>query len=253
MHEFDPVSGRDTRRDLGRYVGAVAPYGEDGLVAAVREGLVSLDADGTERVLAPVLADQPGLRFNDGRADRAGRFWADTLHCRMEPGQAALFRLDGADCTEMVGGMGLGNGLDWSPDDRTFYLVDTLARTVDAFDFDLATGTLGRRRRFLDVEAGLGGPDGLTVDADGGVWLALYGGGRVHRYTPAGLLDRVVTVPEATQTTSIGFGGPGLDILFITTARENLDPAALAQQPNAGAILAVRPGGRGQPTASYAT
>jgi sugar lactone lactonase YvrE len=252
VHAFDPVSCGDVRRDLGRHVGAVAPYGEDGLVAAVREGIVRLNADGSEQVLAPVLAEHPGLRFNDGRADRAGRFWADTLSYRMEPGRAALFRLDGAGCTEVVDGVGLGNGLDWSPDDRTFYFVDTLAQTVDAFDFDLDTGALARRRRFLDIDPGLGSPDGLTVDADGGVWLALYGGGQVHRYTPDGVLDTIVAVPAATQTTSVGFGGPGLDVLFVTTAREHLDAAARAAQTNAGGILAVRPGTVGQPTASYA-
>ncbi len=252
VHAFDPASGRDVRRDLGRHVGAVAPFGEDSVVAAVREGFVRLDPDGSEQTLASVLADQPGLRFNDGRADRAGRFWADTLCYQMERGQAALFRLDVNGCTEMVDGLGLGNGLDWSPDDRAFYLVDTLAQTVDTFDFDLHDGALGRRRRFLDIDPRLGSPDGLTVDAEGCVWVAIYGGGQVRRYTPDGRLDSIVEVPEATQTTSAGFGGPGLDTLFVTTALENLDRGARAAQTNAGAILAVRPGTVGQPTASYA-
>ena len=228
VHAFDPVTGRDTRRDLGRHVGAVAPCGDRGLVAAVREGFVLVDADGFEQVLAPVLVDKPGQRFNDGRADRAGRFWADTLSYRMEPGEATLFRLQGAECSGIVDGIWLGNGLDWSPDDRTFYLVDTLAQTVDAFDFDLDAGALTGRRPFVEIDAKLGSPDGLTVDADGGVWLAIYGGGRVHRYTPAGVLDTVVIVPDATQTTSMGFGGPELDTLFVTTAREHLDPVAEA-------------------------
>ena len=251
VHRFDPGSGRDVSRDVGRHVGAVAPCGEDGLVAAVRDGFVVLNADGSEEVLAMVLAEQPDLRFNDGRADRAGRFWGDTMCYSMQPGRAALFRLDPEGCTQVVDGLSLGNGLDWSPDDRTFYLVDTMAQLVDAFDFDVASGTLRRRRRFVDIDPALGSPDGLTVDADGGVWLALYGAGQVHRYTPDGRLDSIVSIPAATQTTSVGFGDPGLDMLFIATARENLDNEALDGQPNAGALLAVKPGVVGQPTASY--
>ncbi len=103
----------------------------------------------------------------------------------------------------------------------------------------------------MEIDAKLGSPDGLTVDADGGVWVAVYGGGQVHRYTPAGVLDTIVMVPDATQTTSMGFGGPELDTLFVTTAREHLDPVAEAVQPNAGGILAVRPGTVGQATASF--
>ena len=254
VHSLDPDTTQDRALDLGRQVGAVAPDGTAyGLVAAVRDGFVSIDPDGAQRSLDLVLVDRPEVRFNDGRADRAGRFWAGTMRYDLEPGHGALYRLDaGQPARPVWTGLGLTNGLDWSPDDRLFYLADTTARTVDVADFDLADGALTGRRRFLDLDPALGSPDGLTVDADGCVWVALYGGGRVHRYTPAGELDTVLEVPGATHVTSPGFGGAGLDVLFVTTALENIDPAQRADQPNAGAVLAVRPGVAGQPTAAFA-
>ena len=253
VHSLDPDTAQDRSLDLGRHVGAVAPDTTAyGVVAAVREGFVVVDADGAQRPLDLVLAGRAELRFNDGRVDRAGRFWAGTMRYDLSPGHGTLYRLDpGRRATPVWTGLGLTNGLDWSPDDRLFYLVDSTARTVDVADFDLADGALTGRRRFLDVDAALGSPDGLAVDCDGGVWVALYGGGRVHRYTPAGQLDTILEVPGASHVTSPGFGGPDLDVLFVTTALENVDPARRPEQPNAGAVLAVRPGVAGQPTAAF--
>lgn len=252
LHGFDPSTGRDVVRRIGRHLGAVAPRRSGGFIAAAREGFVGLRDNGAEERFAAPYADEPKLRFNDGRADRAGRFWADSLSYAQEAGRAALFRLDvDGSARVMVDGLWLGNGLDWSPDDRTLYLVDTLHHRVDAFDFELASGTVSHRRRFLDVPAELGFPDGLTVDAEGGVWIALFNGGRLHRYTPAGRLDAFVEVPGARQITSCGFGSAALDVLFITTARENFSPRDATEQPQAGSLFAVRPGVRGQPTAEY--
>jgi len=233
LHRFDPASGRDVVRAVGRHIGAVAPRKRGGWVAAVREGFVTL--------------------HEDGREDRAGRFWADSLHYDHSAGKAALFRLDAdGSARPMVEGLWLGNGLDWSPDDRFFYLVDTLHHRVDVFDFDLATGELSARRPFLDVPKDQGHPDGLTVDSDGCLWVALFGGGGVQRYTPDGRLAARVEVPGVEQITSCGFGGTALDTLYVTTARENLRAEALARQPHAGGLFAVRAGVRGQPTAAFA-
>lgn len=253
LHRFDPVSGHDTSRSVGRHIGAVAPRSRGGFVAAMREGFALLLDDGTEQRLASPYADRPGLRFNDGRADRAGRFWADSLSYDLSPGKAALFRLDpDGSVRTMVEGLWLGNGLDWSPDDRLLYLVDTKYQRVELFDFDKSNGELSERRRFLDVPEAVGHPDGLTVDADGCIWVALYNGGGAHRYTPDGRLEAIVQTPGAKQVTSCAFGGPELDVLYLTTAREHLSASDLAQQPHAGALFAVRTGVRGQPTAAFA-
>jgi sugar lactone lactonase YvrE len=219
----------------------------------MREGFALLLDDGTEQRLASPYAERPGLRFNDGRADRAGRFWADSLAYDLSPGKAALFRLDpDGSVRTMVEGLWLGNGLDWSPDDLLLYLVDTKYQRVELFDFDKANGELSKRRRFLDVPEAVGHPDGLTVDADGCIWVALYNGGGAHRYTPDGRLETIVQTPGAKQVTSCAFGGPALDVLYLPTAREHLNASDLAQQPRAGDLFAVRTGVRGQPTAAFA-
>lgn len=252
VHRLDPGSVRDTVVEVGGHVGAVAPRESGGLVAAMREGFATIDEYGGVGAVAPLFAEQPNLRFNDARADRAGRFWAGSLTYDASSGRAALYRLDPDHSVHTaVSGLWLANGLDWTPDDRLMYLVDTLHHIVDVFDFDLDSGSIDNRRRFLDVDRRDGSPDGLTVDAEGAVWVAIYGGGKVHRYTPEGHLDTVVVVPGATHVTSPGFGGSRLDRLFVTTALENLTEAERAEQPNAGGVLAVDPGVTGQPTAAF--
>ena len=251
LHRFDPATGDDLAVEVGRHVGAAAPHGETGFVLALRDGFALLE-DGRVEPLAPVLAGDPGQRMNDGRCDRAGRFWAGSLSYEGEPDQAALYRLDpDGSVRTMVEGVWLSNGLDWSPDDRLLYFVDSYNFIVDVFDFDLAEGTLSGRRRFVDVDPSHRYPDGLAVDTDGCVWLALCGGAKVHRYTPQGELDTVVMVPGVTNVTAVAFGGPALDILYITTARENLSDAELAEQPHAGGIFTVAPGSTGRPTAAF--
>jgi sugar lactone lactonase YvrE len=249
LHAFDPDAERDeVVLRLDRHLGAAAPREDGGFALAAREGIVDPDV--------PFLAGRPELRCNDARADRAGRLWVGVL--AYDPDGPldgrALYRVepDGA-IAEVVPGLRQPNGMDWSPDDRTLFFADTLAHAVYAFPYDAATGELGERTTHLDLSADGLLPDGLCVDADGGVWAAIYGRGEVHRYTPEGQLDVVVDVPGAQQVSSPGFGGPDLDRLFITTALENLDEAQRAGQPNGGSILVVDdPGHRGQPTTRVA-
>lgn len=252
-HAFDPATGADVATDARRHIGAIAPRAAGGYVAAVREGFALIAGDGAVSPLATPLADRPDLRMNDGRCDRAGRFWGGSMSYDLAPGRGELFRLeaDGTAST-VLAGVGLANGIDWTPGDGLMYFVDTLPRVVDVFAFDPESGTPSAPRRFLDVDAGEGSPDGLVVDAEGGVWIAFYGGGCVRRYAPGGRLDVVVDVPGARHVTSPAFGGAGLDVLYVTTALENLDAAERAAQPHAGGIFAVEPGVRGQPTSAYA-
>ena len=253
VHRFDPASGRDVAIALGRHVGAVATRASGGWVVAAREGFASVDASGAHAPLVHVLADDPGARFNDGRVDRAGRFWAGTMPYDLSPGRGALHRLDPDGLVHpVVEGTWLANGIDWSPDDRRMYFADSLTGTVDVFDFHPGEGLVERRRRLATIDPSVGLPDGLVVDTDGAVWVAISGAGCVHRYAPDGRLIALVDVPGALQVSAAGFGGPALDVLYITTTREHLGPAELADQPGAGAIYAVDPGVSGLPTTAYA-
>jgi len=198
------------------------------------------------RPLGGFTVDRSVIRFNDGKPDPWGNFWAGTMAWDEQNGPpCGLYRLapDGA-VTELFGGVGLSNGLDWTDDRRLFYYADSLAGGVDVFDTDPDTGALSGRRRFVSVSGGL--PDGLTLDAEGGLWLAVWGSGELRRYTPDGRLDTVVSLP-VSQVTSAAFGGDGLRTLYITTARENFTPADLAAQPHAGDIFACTPGVVGRP------
>jgi sugar lactone lactonase YvrE len=186
------------------------------------------------------------VRFNDGKPDPWGNFWAGTMPWKDgEPG-ASLYRLtpDGTVST-LLPEVGLSNGMDWTDDHRTFYFADSTSGGVDAFDCDPGTSALGARRRFITVPAVDGMPDGLTLDAEGCLWLAVFDSGELYRYTPAGRLDTVVRLP-AQQVTSAAFGGADLSTLYITTGRENFTPADAAKQPHAGDIFACTPGGTGR-------
>jgi sugar lactone lactonase YvrE len=222
-----------------------------GWVVAVGRRLV-LDAPGGRAVLAEVEPDRPHNRFNDCRADPQGRLWAGTMSTRREAGVAALYRLEpGGEIERVIGGTTISNGIGWSPDGETMYFVDSTTQRVDAFSFDGATGAISERRSFAAIDPDDGLPDGLQVDAEGGVWLALFGGAAVRRYAPGGELDAHVELPD-TNPTCPGFGGPDLTTLYVTSAKHKLSPEALAAEPLAGALLALEPGVRGQAPGRFA-
>ena len=235
------------RRHVGRIAAALRPRQPGGAVIGVERGFALEDADGTLTYLDP-LWDTDQIRMNEGACDPDGRFYCGSMGYRHERGAGALWRLDPDRSVHLVlDRVTVSNGLDWSPDGARAYYNDTETHRVDVFDYDLAAGLTGRRL-FAEVPAEAGRPDGLTVDADGGVWIAVNRGGAVRRYTAAGVLDEVVEVP-ARKVTACTFGGPGLDELFITTSREGLEPG---QDPLAGSLFRVVPGVRGQPTREFA-
>lgn len=234
VHRFDPASGVDTVSDVGQMVGAVALTSGGGLILALQEGF-ALFHSGQIEMITPVEAEDPGTRMNDGYVDPQGRFWAGTMSIRESNRNGSLYRLDpGGDVTRVLRGIGISNGIDWSPDERTMYFADTAARTVDAFDFDGATGRISNRRNLLTMPAGGGSPDGLVVDAEGCLWVALWGGSAVHRYTPDGQLALKIELP-VTQVTKPAFGGPDRSDLYITTARRDRH-----DEPHAGDVFVVR-------------
>jgi sugar lactone lactonase YvrE len=232
-------------------VGSLALRG-GGLLVALKRGLAFLDTDtGALTPAAPPHGEDADMRFNDGRCDRQGRFWAGTMGEANPTPRGHLYRLDPATgVAAVLHGIAIPNGLCWSPDGRTMYFADSPTRTILAFAYDPATGALGERRVFARV-APPGIPDGAIVDAEGYMWSAEYGGGRITRYAPDGRVDRRLALP-VSQPTCCAFGGPDLSTLFVTCARAGLSAATLAAEPLAGAVLAYEPGVRGLPEPCYA-
>jgi sugar lactone lactonase YvrE len=248
VHRYDPDTRTSRSHQVDAMVGAVALAAAGDLVLAVRDGFARLDPDsGRVRPIADVEADLPGQRMNDGKCDPAGRFWAGTMAIDERPGAGALYRLDpDGRVHRMLANVTISNGLDWSEDGRLMYYVDTPTGSIDIFDFDVATGAIANRRSLARVAPGEGWPDGLTLDADGYLWVALWSGGAVRRYAPDGTLDRIVKVPT-TYPTSCAFGGPDLGDLYITTAATALTPEERQREPLAGGLFRCRPGVQGRP------
>lgn len=252
IHRFDPASGRDVCWSTPEDVGSLAVREQGGLVVAMASGFYFFDpATGSFREIGDPEPDRVENRFNDGKPDRRGRFWAGSMHDRGKAPVGALYRLDpdGA-CHRMVDGVVCSNALCWSPDGRTMYHADTLRRVVWAWDSDPDRGEIANRRVFVELSPDDGAPDGATVDAEGFVWLAHWNGWCLTRHDPAGRTERVVRLPVQCPTCP-AFGGPGLDVLYVTSATIGLTAEALAAQPWAGDILALDPGVRGLPEARF--
>jgi sugar lactone lactonase YvrE len=232
-------------------VGALAPIQDDeGWLLAAGRGFVHLSPDGTLRPLAAEVAPA-GTRMNDGACDPQGRFWAGTLANDHHAGGGALYRLDlDGRIDLMLDGLTISNGLDWSPDGATMYLADSGQRLVHRFRFDADRGTLADSRVLIDVPAEVGAPDGLTVDADGDLWVAIWGGGRVHRYSPDGVLRQALLVP-AQQTTSCALAGPGLSRLYVTTATEGWSDEQRRAEPGAGLVYRIETEATGRPATPF--
>jgi sugar lactone lactonase YvrE len=220
-------------------VGAVALRARGGLVAALADGVDRVDvASGAfERVLE--LGEPPNVRSNESKCDPAGRLLVGTMAYDYAP-IGSLYSIDaGGSVRRLLGDLEIANGMAWSADGGTFYYIDSPTRRVDAFDYDLATGSIARRRPWLVFDDPIAKPDGMAIDSEGGLWIAFWGAGEVRRYGPDRSLDVVVRVP-AKQVTSAVFGGPDLRDLYITSATTELTSAQRAEQPLAGGLFHVR-------------
>lgn len=244
------------RTDVGSRVAAVIrPRTDGGAVLADETGFLLADADpaapsglGSFRRLATALTDS-ALRLNEGNADPAGVFWCGSMAWDKTPGRGEMFRLrpDGS-VTTVLTDLTISNGLGWSPEGHLAYYVDTPTHRIDVFDWDPERGLSGRRP-FVRIDPDDGVPDGLTVDAGGGVWVAVNRGGAVRRYAPDATLSEQVETPGAAQVTSVALGGESMDRLFITTSREDLPDG---EQPVAGSVFTAPAGVRGMAPLAFA-
>ena len=252
LHRHDLGDGASSSFTTPERLGCFAFIEGDGrLLAAFASGFALFaPASGAVEWLDRLEPPGSGRRFNDGRVDRQGRFWAGTMvedANLAAPDSAALYCLDPAGRPiERETGIGISNGLCWSPDGTRMYFADSPRHVIHAYDFDCATGMIGGRREFARTAVGIE-PDGSTVDAEGHVWNAQWGGGQVVRYAPDGRIAEVVETPGASQPTCVAFAGNALDLLCVTTARLGLDRAALDAQPNAGHLFVYETSRRGLP------
>jgi sugar lactone lactonase YvrE len=241
LNRFDPASGTNTAWPMPASIGCFALRMRGGFVAALRDGIWFVDRDGRlERRVADAPYDPAHHRFNDGRADAQGRFWAGSMNERRDANSATLYRLDtDLKLSPVITDIMISNGLAFSPDGRTLYHADTPARTVWAYDLDAATAAISNRRVFARFEGETDRPDGGAVDRDGCYWSAFYRGGKVVRLSAQGKLLAEYPVP-ALCPTMCAFGGPDMRTLFVTSARQGRDDAELARLPHSGGIFAMR-------------
>jgi sugar lactone lactonase YvrE len=252
IHRYQPSSGQHTTFPTGEGVGSFAFRKGGGFLLAAGSGL-SLWQPGQDPAYTFISLPEinPTGRFNDGKVDPAGRFWAGTVDMT-NPGISCLYRLDPrGSLSVMETGLTISNGLGWSPDRTTMYFTDTPTRTIYAYDFDLPSGEISNRRTFVQVPEEFGLPDGLTVDEDGCIWSAMWGGWQVVRYTPAGKIDLRLQLPTECPS-SCTFGGENLDVLYITTAWEGMSEEQRSGQPQAGDLFMYKAGVRGLPVEFFA-
>ena len=233
-------TGRREQWNVGSDVGSIGLRASGGLVLAMRSGLAFLDTS-TGRVTPAVDPEPqaPETRLNDGKVDRAGRYWVGSTHDRTEPVGRLYSISPQLEVTAHDEGIIMPNALAWSPDDKRMYFADSYISTIWVYDFDLARGTVHDRRVFATLGDDDGKPDGATVDAEGFLWNARINAGVIARHAPDGRVERIIELPTK-RPTCVAFGGDDLRTLYVTTSTSRMGPAQLAAEPLAGAVLAFR-------------
>lgn len=248
IQRFDPSTGRNETRALGKLVSAILPADDGQLFVASQDGIETLDF--TTGTFSAYVNPEPGMsenRLNDAKVDPNGAIWVGSMRLDASKPEGSLYRITSAsDVRRMETGITVSNGIGWSPDGSTLYFVDTAPGLIFAYDIDGPSKELRNRRIFAKIPDDSGRPDGLTVDADGGVWCAIWDGWRVDRYLPNGKLDFSVPMP-VPRPTSVAFGGADLSTLYITSARVRLPASTLAEAPLSGGLFSCRPGQKGLP------
>ncbi|MGE8178600.1 SMP-30/gluconolactonase/LRE family protein [Pseudomonas fluorescens] len=259
LHRWDPANRCSQSWEAPEMLACIAECADGGWIAGMESGLFRLNAslDGNLLCIRQTGVNHalPGMRFNDGRCDRQGRFWAGTMQIDITTGATAgaLYRYDGGQNTSLdsrLGGLIVPNGLAFSPDGKVMYLSDShpSVQLIWAFDYDIDSGTPYNRRVFVDMNQYPGRPDGAAIDAEGCYWICANDAGMIHRFTPQGQLERSITLP-VKKPTMCAFGGSNLETLFVTSIRPSGD---LSDQPLAGGVFAVQPGTLGLAEALFA-
>ncbi len=252
LYRYNVKSGENTSFDTGSMIGTVVPStGNYSVIIATEAGLQGVTSEGKTELLTSYPSNEPEHnRFNDGKCDPAGRFWVGTMSKKETKGVGNLYCFDGKELSLKVSGVSISNGIVWTADAKTMYYIDTPEMVVFAFDFDNSTGEISNRRIVIEIPEGAGYPDGMTIDSEGMLWIAMWNGAAVIRFDPStGKMIEKIEVP-ALNVTSCAFGGNNLDTLFITTAKEGVTEEQLKQYPLSGSLFSVKPGIKG--VAAYA-
>jgi sugar lactone lactonase YvrE len=242
LNRFDPKTGQNRKYRMPERLACFSFTRRGRLIAGMESGIAFIDVEPAVKLtqVYDLNPGQRGYRFNDGRCDFDGRFWAGSVLEGLAGGPVgALYRYDpDGSCRKMVDALICPNGLAFSPDGRTLYHSDSRQDYVWAWDLDRATGNIANRRVFQHMDIQEGRPDGAACDAEGGYWICHVGAWRVARYLPDGRIDRVIGLP-IQRPTACAFGGPNLETLYVTTATHPLPETMLAKQPLAGSLFAI--------------
>jgi len=251
IHRYDPSSGAVQSWTPPEKLGSFAPSAGGGLIIAGRNGFALYDpvSGAFTRISDPENKAEENI-LNDGRCDTQGRFWAGSMTKTMNGATGKLYCVDKGRTAARDEDIWVSNGVAWSPDDRTLYFADSHVHTIFAYDYDIATGAIGRRRVFVDAKGEQGVPDGASCDAEGFLWTAMFDGGCLVRYAPDGRYDRTVPVP-VSRPTACAFGGPDMRTMYVTTATFRLLPDKREREPHAGGLLALDVGVKGLPEPMY--
>jgi len=253
LNIYNPKTGNNKEMFTGQMIGTVVPCESDLVLVALKNGIYSLDPfTGSKKFIVDPEGDLPNNRFNDGKCDPAGRFWAGTMSIVDEKGAGTLYRLDrDSSIHKMIENVSISNGIVWSLDFKKMYYIDTPTQKVMSYDYDNETGEISSPKVAVEVSVDLGSPDGMTMDAEGNLWIALWGGSAVGCWNPeTGVLLRKIEVP-AKNVTSCAFGDDDLGTLYITTARTDTNEEELKKFSNAGGLFKTKPGVKGKKAFFY--
>jgi sugar lactone lactonase YvrE len=249
---FDPITGTQESFAVGPSVGFAIPRAAGGFVLGIEREIVVMEYDGSRRVVARIETSDPTVRLNDGKCDAAGRLWAGTMSTRDVRGAGGLYRLSATHAIEQsVTDVTVSNGPAWNLSGDRMYFTDSPSGRIDVFDYEAGTGAISNRRPFVQFGAGEGVPDGMTVDAEDCLWVCAFEGGEIRRQAPDGALLHRIAMPVSNPT-SLAFGGPALNVLYVTSAKHRLSGDQLKAQPLAGAVFALETKTRGIPAARCA-